>query len=69
MKEFKTGDQVVMHSCHEADLPQYKGKIWTCRSDSYIAKCGDEVVFLDGFSGYFMADYLQSVNPLLNSPL
>lgn len=56
--QFKKGDKVVMHSCNESKLPKYKGKVWTCRTDSFIAKCGDEVVFLDGFRGYFMACYL-----------
>lgn len=58
---FCKGETVVMHSCYEATLPQYKGKIWTCRTDSYIMKGCDkaEVVFLEGFSGCFDCKYLE----------
>lgn len=59
---FSEGDKVVMHTCHEATFPKYKGKIWTCKTDSYIDKAGQEVVFLEGFSGCFLCDYLAIVN-------
>lgn len=59
LKNFKVGDKVVMHTCLEAT--HYRGKVWGCRTDSFIAKCGDEVVFLEGFSGYFMCSFLRSV--------
>lgn len=58
---FKKGDTVVMHSCGEANFPKYKGKIWTCQTDSYLDRGKQEVVFLEGFSGCFSTKYLQSV--------
>lgn len=62
---FKKGDKVVMHTCHESTLPQYKGKIWTCQTDSYKrgnAEIGfQELVFLEGFSGAFAANFLALV--------
>jgi len=61
LKNFKEKDRVVMHTCHESTKPQYKGKIWTCEMDSYVSKSGEEVVFLEGFSGCFMAKYLEIV--------
>ncbi len=60
MKNFKEGDKVVMHTCIEAD--HYDGKIWECRSDSYIDKSGNEVVFLKDFSGSFFCKFLQKIN-------
>ncbi|MCT3835911.1 hypothetical protein HZQ12_17660 [Elizabethkingia anophelis] len=59
--KFKKGDQVVMHSCYESELEEYKGKIWTIREDSYIDKSGQECVFLEGFSGCFLCEYLTTV--------
>ena len=47
MRQLKNGDKVVMHTCIEAE--RYEGKVWTCRTDSYVSKCGEEVVFLEGF--------------------
>ncbi|UAY56250.1 hypothetical protein [Arachidicoccus terrestris] len=61
MKNLKIGDQVIMEGCAESTLPKYKNRIWTCQTDSYIDKCGQEVVFLDGFSGCFLCDYLKPV--------
>lgn len=58
---FKKGEKVVMHSCMEAKLPKYNGKIWTLQTDSFLDRGGQEVVFLEGFSGYFSAEYLQRV--------
>ncbi len=63
LKNFKKGDNVVMHSCHEATLEQYKGKIWECLTDSSKNKGGTETVFLIGFSGAFFCEYLHFVNP------
>ena len=59
---FNKGDKVVMHSCGEANFPKYKGKIWTCKTDSYIDKSKEDVVFLDGFSGCFSSRFLQVVS-------
>lgn len=52
-----------MHTCHEATF--YKGKIWTCKTDSYKTGSVDygfqELVFLEGFSGAFAANFLAAV--------
>lgn len=56
---FKKGDKVVMHNCYEASLPKYNGKIWTCQTDSFLDRGKEEVVFLEGFSGYFSAEFLK----------
>ena len=56
----KKEDKVVMHTCGEAD--HYKGRIWTCRSDEFTSSAKQQVVFLEGFSGYFLVDYLQIVD-------
>lgn len=58
---FKKGDKVVMHSCGEANFPEYKGKLWVCLTDSYLDRGKQEVAFLEGFSGCFSAKYLQLV--------
>lgn len=54
-----------MHTCHESTLPQYKGKIWNCQTDSYKRGNEDigfqELVFLEGFSGAFAANFLALV--------
>ena len=57
----KKGDKVVMHTCGEAEY--YYGQIWTCQYDQFNAKNGSPVVFLEGFSGYFLVEYLQYVEP------
>ncbi|MBI9052497.1 MAG: hypothetical protein JEY96_01685 [Bacteroidales bacterium] len=59
MKNLKKGDKVVMHTCGEAD--HYKGRTWICRSDSFMSKSKHEVVFLKGFSGHFLCEYLQII--------
>ena len=61
MKNLKTGDRVKMVNCVEAD--HYKGKIWTCRSDSYKYPTGDkeEVVLLEDYAGAFVCEYLAKV--------
>ena len=43
------------------DCPKYKGKLWTCQTDSYLDRGKQEVVFLAGFSGCFSTKYLQIV--------
>ena len=57
----KKGVTVVMHSCGEANFPEYKGKVWTCQTDSFLASSNQEVVFLEGYSGYFFTKYLQLI--------
>ena len=55
------GDKVVMHTCIEATLPNYKDKIWVCETDSYLNKStyeDIELVFLKGFSGCFATKFL-----------
>jgi len=59
---FSKGDKVVMHTCGEADFPKYKGKIWTCLTDSYLDRGKSESVFLEGFSGAFSTKFLQIIN-------
>lgn len=62
----KKGDTVVMHTCGEAE--HYRGQIWICKGDEFASSSGSRVVFLEGFSGYFLVEYLQLVNltPLNN---
>lgn len=51
-----------MHTCMEAGA--HEGKVWTCRTDAYIAGKGaykQSLIFLEGFSGSFLTDYLQLV--------
>jgi hypothetical protein len=59
--KFKDGDQVEMHTCFESTFEKNKGKVWTCRGDSFLACSGDEVVFLEGYRGYFSAEFLRKV--------
>lgn len=56
---FKKGEKVIMEGCYEATFPENKNKIWTCQTDSYIDKGGQDVVFLEGFSGCFACKYLK----------
>lgn len=56
----KKGDLVVMHTCGEAE--HYPGQIWTCKGDEFTSSSNSQVVFLEGFSGCFLAKYLQIVN-------
>ncbi|KAF2421636.1 MULTISPECIES: hypothetical protein [Bacillus subtilis group] len=58
-KPLKKGELVVMHSCGEAE--HYDGKIWPCASDEFTDRADQKVVFLEGFSGYFLAEFLQRV--------
>lgn len=62
IKNFKKGDHVVMHSCHEANLDEYRGKIWECITDSYLDKGKNEIVFLKGFSGAFFVSTYNVLN-------
>ncbi|MEC2450580.1 hypothetical protein P9Z54_27020 [Bacillus cereus] len=58
----KKGDKVVMHTCGEAQ--HYDGKIWTCTTDEFVRGEGvytQNLVFLEEFSGCFLAKYLQRV--------
>lgn len=58
----KQGDKVVMHSCLEAIHPDNYGKLWTCKSDEFVRKGSNYgVVFLEGFSGSFLTEFLQLV--------
>ncbi len=57
------GNTVVMHTCYEATLEQYKGKLWKCLTDSYLDKGGQECVHLLGYSGAFFCEYLHLVIP------
>lgn len=57
--KFHDGDQVEMVDCLEAE--NNKGKVWSCRGDSFQACSGDEVVFLQGYRGYFDAECLHKV--------
>lgn len=55
---FKKGDKVVMHTCYESKFEANKDKVWICQTDSFLARCKTEVVFLEGFSGYFLVEFL-----------
>ncbi|WP_034256850.1 hypothetical protein [Adhaeribacter aquaticus] len=60
----KKGDKVIMYNCLEGD--SYKDKIWICKTDSFLYPYGDkeEMVFLEGFSGCFVTEYLKKDLPL-----
>jgi hypothetical protein len=55
----KKGDKVVMHTCIEAE--RHNGRIWTCKTDEF-ERNGQRLVFLEGFTGCFSAEYLQRVD-------
>jgi hypothetical protein len=57
-KTLKKGDNVVMHNCIEADDPENKNKIFTCQTSSFLDRGKEEVVFLEGYSGYFSTRFL-----------
>ena len=59
-KPLQKGELVVMHTCGEAE--HYEGRLWVCGSDEFTDRAGHQVVFLEGFSGYFLAQFLQRVN-------
>lgn len=58
--KLKKGDKVVMHTCLESKGKNF-GKVWTCHTDSFKCETGIEVVFLEGFSGFFYTKFLQPV--------
>lgn len=58
--KLKKGDNVVMHTCLESKGKNL-GKVWTCHTDSFKCEAGIEVVFLEGFSGFFYTKFLQPV--------
>lgn len=60
IKPLEKGELVVMHTCGEAE--HYDGKLWKCKTDEFIPSSGSPVVFLEGFSGYFLCQYLQRVD-------
>lgn len=37
-------------------------QIWACESDEFTDRADQQVVFLEGFSGYFFAEFLQRVD-------
>ena len=53
---FYKGDSVVMINCGEA--AHHVGKVWICRGDSFRDINNEEVIFLEGFSGYFHCRFL-----------
>lgn len=55
--QFKVGDLLVMVNCYEAKV--YQNRVWLCRHNSYQAASGDYWVFLQGFSGAFVCEYLR----------
>lgn len=57
---FKKGDKVIMVDCYEASFPENK-KTWICQTDSFNDKSKQEVVFLEGFSGYFLTRFLHKI--------
>ena len=59
-KVLKTDDTVIMVNCMEAN--SHTNTIWTCRGDSFKSCSGDEVVFLEGYSGYFLTQFLKKVS-------
>lgn len=59
--KLKKGDKVVMHTCIESKGKNF-GKVWTCETDSFRCEAGIEVVYLEGFSGFFSTLYLQPVD-------
>ena len=53
------GTKVIMTG-HEGTLPQYKDKVWDVTHGPQLM-CGDNVVWLDGFSGAYCCEYLKIV--------
>lgn len=58
---FQKGDKVLMHSCFEATFKENFNKVFVCQTDSFLARDKSDVVFLEDFSGYFMAKFLSKV--------
>lgn len=55
----KRGDVVIMHSYIEAKT--HNGTFWKCMTPSFKDFGGEEVVFLEGYSGSLLTRYLQWV--------
>lgn len=63
INKLKKGDQVVIHTCGEAE--EAPGKLWTVSCDQYTygeGKYVKDLVLLDGYSGSFNTKFLQKVN-------
>lgn len=58
---FKKGDKVKMVNCYEATFEEYKNKTWTCLTTSHKDRSGQDVVFLENFSGSFITKYLNLI--------
>ncbi|WP_421977171.1 hypothetical protein [Roseivirga seohaensis] len=59
---FEKGEHVIMHTCLESE--KHPNKVWVCKTDSFKANSGHEVVFLEGYSGYFLCVFLhRSADP------
>ena len=58
---FKKGDTVIMIDCLEAEN-NLKTNIWECLTDSFKAKCGEDVVFLKDYSGQFSCKFLKKLS-------
>lgn len=57
----KKGQTVVMHTCMEAEF--HDGQIWVCETDEFKRKGHNyNEVFLEGYSGSFLTEFLQRVN-------
>ena len=57
--KFNKEDKVIMFDCMEAGRPNNKNKVWECDTDSFMSRSSSEVVFLKGYSGYFLCKYLK----------
>jgi len=60
----KKDDKVVMHTCMESEGKNYS-RIWSCETDEFIKGDGvykQNLIFLEGFSGYFATEFLQKIN-------
>jgi len=58
-ESLEEGDTVVMHTC--AIARRYNGKLWKCKTNSYEDAAGQEMIFLEDFSGNFSVEFLQKV--------
>jgi len=56
------GTKVKMVNCGEAE--HYQDRIWITRTNSFFPKNypNEEVIFLEGFSGWFLCEYLEIIN-------
>lgn len=60
-EKLKPGDEVIMVRCEEAELEQYKGKLFTVESEPWLL-FGTEVVDLKGISTGFATEFLYKVD-------